>query len=161
MDVQTATVVIAGISVIIGVINSILSNRRAEEQRDLQLFMGIYGRFHEEDFRRSMLEIGSMADFNELRQDEKDDLMKDKEVTIHVAKAFCYFEGVGALISRRLIDIDLVEDLMGNHITWVWEKLKPIAYELRKMIHPKEADAVERLYNTIQEKRQHEALINT
>lgn len=33
MDVKTATVVKAGISVIIGVINSIVSSRRADQQR--------------------------------------------------------------------------------------------------------------------------------
>lgn len=56
MDVQSITVVIAGISVIVGVINPILSSRRADEQRQLtlntqqqaletrqaQLFMQIY-----------------------------------------------------------------------------------------------------------------------
>jgi len=37
MDVQTATVVIAGISVIIGVVNSILSSRRAAQNDQLML----------------------------------------------------------------------------------------------------------------------------
>ena len=37
MDVQTATVVIAGISVIIAAVNSIYSSRRAETQRALTL----------------------------------------------------------------------------------------------------------------------------
>jgi len=52
MDLQTATVVIAGISVIIGVINSILSSRRAEkndqqmlETRQAELFSNIYNRW--------------------------------------------------------------------------------------------------------------------
>jgi hypothetical protein len=56
-----------------------------------------------------------------------------------------------------LIDIDLVEDLMGDHIIWVWEKLKPGVQEMRKTIGPKEADAVEILYNAIQDKRHQEA----
>jgi hypothetical protein len=37
MDIQTVTVVIAGISVIIGVINSILSSRRASLRARLEI----------------------------------------------------------------------------------------------------------------------------
>ena len=37
MDVQTVTVVIAGISVIVGVMNSILSSRRAAENDQMML----------------------------------------------------------------------------------------------------------------------------
>ena len=63
MDLQTVTVVITGISVIIAAANSIISSRRAEEQRQLtletqqqaldtrqaQLFMQIYNRWTAKD----------------------------------------------------------------------------------------------------------------
>lgn len=115
--------------------------------------MGIYGRFHDEDFRQSISKIWDM----EWKGPEE--YAKERTLPIAISKAFCYFEGVGVLVSRHLIDIDLVEDLMGNHIVWVWEKIEPVVQELRKVINPKEADAVERLYNAIQEKRQHETVI--
>ena len=57
MDIQTITVVIAGISVVIGVINSIRSNRRADEQRQVQLLSQIYGRLQEPDFLTEFFEI--------------------------------------------------------------------------------------------------------
>ena len=60
MDVQTATVVIAGISVIIGVINSILSSRRAEkndqlmlETRQAQLFAQLHEWWRSRDAMRA------------------------------------------------------------------------------------------------------------
>jgi hypothetical protein len=56
MDLQTVTVMIAGISVIIGVINSILSSRRAEkndqmmlETRQAQLFTQIHSWWRSRD----------------------------------------------------------------------------------------------------------------
>jgi hypothetical protein len=63
MDLQTATVLITGISVIIAATNSIISSRRAAEQRQLtletqqqaletrqaQLFMQIYNRWTAKD----------------------------------------------------------------------------------------------------------------
>jgi hypothetical protein len=45
LDVQTVTVVIAGISVVIGVINSILSSRHAEQQRQVELFQQAYAQW--------------------------------------------------------------------------------------------------------------------
>ena len=63
MNVETATVLVAGIRVIIAAINSIISSRRAEEQRQLtletqqqaletrqaQLYMQIYNRWNSRD----------------------------------------------------------------------------------------------------------------
>jgi hypothetical protein len=154
-DVQTISIVIAAMSVVIGVINSMLASRRAEQQRQMQLFMGIYGRFHAEDFRRSALEILSMERMG------YDEAMKDRELQIHGSKLLSYFEGVGVLVSRNLIDIDLVEDLMGNHIVQLWEIMKPGVQEMRKRVHPKEANAVESLYNAIKNYRQQEATISS
>ena len=45
MDVQTATVVITGISIIIGIIVFILSRRQEMETRQAALFMEIYNRW--------------------------------------------------------------------------------------------------------------------
>lgn len=45
MDVQTATVVITGISIIIGIIVYILSRQHELETRQAQLFMEIYNHY--------------------------------------------------------------------------------------------------------------------
>jgi hypothetical protein len=45
MDLQTVTVLITGISVIIAAINSIISSRRANQQRQTQLFMQLYNQW--------------------------------------------------------------------------------------------------------------------
>lgn len=53
MDVQTITVVIAGIGVIIGVVNSLLSSRKADQQRQAELFMQMYERWSTPDFQKA------------------------------------------------------------------------------------------------------------
>ena len=52
MDVQTISVVIAGISVVIAVVNSIVASRRGEKQRLMQLFTNIYSHFLGRDFAK-------------------------------------------------------------------------------------------------------------
>lgn len=44
-----------------------------------------------------------------------------------------YFEGIGTLVRRRLIDPHLVDDLMGIDIIGYWKKMRPIAEGIRKM----------------------------
>jgi type II secretory pathway pseudopilin PulG len=65
MDIQPVTVVIAGISVIIVVINSVRSNRRADEQRQVQLVSQIYNRLHEKDFVTQFYEMIYQWDFRD------------------------------------------------------------------------------------------------
>lgn len=50
MDIPTVSIVIAAVSVVIGVINSIMSNRKAEEQRQMQLFTQLYDYFVDKEF---------------------------------------------------------------------------------------------------------------
>ena len=64
MDVQTISVVIAAVSVVIGVINSILSSRRAEkndeqmlETRQAQLYMQLYNRWNSLDFAKAYTQV--------------------------------------------------------------------------------------------------------
>jgi hypothetical protein len=56
MDVQTATVVITGISIIIGVILSINSRKQELETRQAQLFMQVYGQWTTPEFAKAYAE---------------------------------------------------------------------------------------------------------
>jgi hypothetical protein len=147
LDVQTATVVITGIGILIGVINSIISSRRAEEQRQMQLFMGIYDRFHADDFTKAQMDTAlwqweDMADLEKIYLTNPGEW---KQLWIQSK----YYEGIGILVDRGLFDLDLVEDLMGNTIIDFWDKFKPVFEELRRRFHPSHANQVEALYNAV------------
>ena len=43
-----------------------------------------------------------------------------------------YFEGLGTLVKRKLINPHLVDDLMGSDILIYWKKMRPVADGLRK-----------------------------
>jgi hypothetical protein len=125
-----------------------LASRRAEQQRQMQLFMGIYDRFHSDDFTQAQIDAGQLAweDVADFRQKYYiDDPSAWKQVWIQGK----YYEGIGVLIARGLFDLDLVEDLMGNTIIDYWEKFKPIYEESRRTLHPSHANQVEALYNAV------------
>ncbi len=66
-----------------------------------------------------------------------------------------YYKGVGLLVRRKLIDLNLVEELMGISIVLHWEKSGPIIKELRERLNlPQFAEWFEYLYNEMQKREQ-------
>ena len=61
-----------------------------------------------------------------------------------------FFEGLGLLVYRKLIDPSLVDDLMSAPIMAYWERTKPMFLERRKRLNsPSIAEWIEYLYNQI------------
>ena len=65
-------------------------------------------------------------------------------------RAALFFEGVGVLVKRGLIDLSLVDDLLGSMITHTWEKMGPVEVESRVCFNnPRAFEDFEYLYNEI------------
>ena len=48
-------------------------------------------------------------------------------------KILCnYFEGIGILVNRKLVDADIVHDFWGDIIKSTWEKIAPLIKDMRK-----------------------------
>ena len=43
-----------------------------------------------------------------------------------------YFEGIGILVSKKLVDADIVYNFWGDIIQSTWEKIKPLVADMRK-----------------------------
>jgi hypothetical protein len=62
-----------------------------------------------------------------------------------------FFEGIGILLKRKLIDIELVDDMFTTPIKWTWENMKDIILETRKVSNqPELFEWFEYLYNEMQ-----------
>ena len=61
-----------------------------------------------------------------------------------------FFEGMGMLVKKRLINIDYVDELLSYRIVWWWEKMKPLYERERKLMNNPELYLnTEYLYNEI------------
>ena len=69
---------------------------------------------------------------------------------------YCFFfERVGILLHRKLIDIELVDDLFSLLIKYDWEKAKPIVEGIRKEFNmPQYWEYFEYLYNEMKKRQQ-------
>ena len=156
MDVQTATVVVTGISVIIGVILSINSRKQELETRQAQLFMQVYNRWSQRDTVKAY----GVVRYKHKWTDLKDWFSKygadvDPEAYAYTMTLNTFFEGLGVLVKKDLIDIDLVEDLFSQRIIWYWEQnQQPVIGDIRKFTKdPTQYDSIEYLYNVMKQRQ--------
>jgi hypothetical protein len=142
MDVQTVTVVTAGISVIIGV--------RA------RAYMQIYNRWNSKELLHAYGQVRytyQWTDFTDSWKKYGPDVNPEAYVNIMLLRTF--FEGLGVLVKKELIDITLIEDLLSERIIWYWEKaLEPVLEDIRKLANdPTQADHVEYLYHELKHRQ--------
>ena len=158
VDVQTASIVIAAVSVVIAAVNSIVTNRRAESRRQMeqktsqvQFFLDLYNKFCEKDILTMYIEVlllwrwEDFNDFNEKYGPEKnlDEFMKWVIVTTHI-------ETMGLIAYENMVDIQFVANLLGSAIEGFWEKAEPILIEYSKQWNtPKIMPMTEYLYEQI------------
>ena len=66
-----------------------------------------------------------------------------------------FFEQIGVLLHRKLIDIGLVDDLFSSPIKSTWEKMEPLESVARKYYNsPQIGEWFEYLYNEMQKREQ-------
>jgi len=133
IDLQTLSVMIAATGVTMAAIYYIMILRNTIKTRQAQLFMRIYERFYDAEFSRHwnwVMFTWKWTDF--------DDAWKKygPETNMEAACAFItvarYYEGIGVLVKRKLIDINLVEELMSEYIIRSWDKMRPYFKEARE-----------------------------
>ena len=147
-------VVVGVVTLFIGVLDSILSNRSSIkndettlETRQAQFFMQIYDNFHETEFFEKFTNILTW------RWEDYDDFMSkygwraNPEAFHSLGSVGAFFEGIGVLVHRNLIDISLVGELMSRHIIGFWEKIEPISKEMRRTLKMPVDWYLEYLYN--------------
>jgi hypothetical protein len=68
---------------------------------------------------------------------------------------YAFFEGIGVLVKKGLIDIELVEDLFSQRIIWVWENwAQPGIDQVRTLTNDQtQWDSFEYLYHEMKHRQ--------
>ena len=131
---QTTSILVSSVGMIIALVYYTLTIRNQNRTRQAQLLMDLYESYRSQESRLQSLEIQSwrwkdMDDFwAKYGQDTDPDAWAMWE-----AKA-SFFNGVGILLKRNLIDIKLLDDLLTNTVNRHWNSMGmgPILVEWRK-----------------------------
>ena len=141
-------VLVVGVVVALLQLNDIKQTRETElETRQAALFTQMYNKFCEVEFSRNLSKIWQweFKDYEEWR-----DKYGSEEDRVLAGSVGRFFLGVGVLVDRGLVDVQLVNDLMGDAVILHWEKMRVVVYGNRERLgSPSHAIASERLYNKL------------
>ncbi len=132
IDVTSLSAIVAAISVVAAVIFAILQMRHATKTRTtgliVQLNPGLRASTNDllESSKILNLEFNSYKEYLE----KFGDPMSEKAL-ITLAS---YYDGLGFLLCKQLIDMEIIEYIGRHAIANIWEKLKPIILGMRKDI---------------------------
>jgi hypothetical protein len=155
MTLQTMGILLTAITVSIAAIYYTMTLRYTRRNQDLQLetrqaqlFMQIYNTITEERFNRMFYEVQDYQwkDYDEYVEKYQENI----EPRSKLSALANYFEGVGVLVKRGLIDVSFVDDLMSGGTILFWEKFEDVNKEMRKRNNwPQMVENVEYLYERV------------
>jgi hypothetical protein len=151
VDVQTVSIVVATASVVVGVIFAVLQLRDFVKTRQTDLIMRLYSRFGSERFQRTEEKVWKGLSEEALNfHDYVEKYGLAEWVTVGT-----FFEGVGILLYRKLIDIRLADDLFTAPVNMAWDPMKNSTIEARKEYgQPTIFEWFEYLYNELMKREQ-------
>jgi hypothetical protein len=158
VDYTALSIVLTGIGIIGAIVYYTLTLRNATKTRQAQLFMQIYNRFNTREFVEQMnylrfkWSIPQLDDVSEFMTSEE--YQEDYNI---VASTVYFFEGVGVLVNKGLIDVELVDDLMSGPLTHIWERMLPLTDSIRGVLGSPAGEWYEFLYDKVKpiRERQH------
>jgi hypothetical protein len=133
VDLQTVSVVLTGISVSLAAVYYAMTLRRQQETRNAQVFIQLYQKAMDQGYLRSLTEavwLQKDEGFDEWW--EKHGPESDIEFFVRWWSGLVFYESVGILVKKRMIDPAIVDDLISGPILLTWEKYEPIIMGIRE-----------------------------
>jgi hypothetical protein len=155
VDIQTVSIAIASAGVFVAAIYYVLQIRHQSRMRQTDLVVRLYSAFSGKELQEAYFEV------RQLEFVDYDDFMKKYRMPsksiLPLWQVCKFFDGVGVLLHRKLVDIGLVDELFHTEATLLWEKVKPIAEGRRKELNqPTIYQPFEYLYNEMKKREQQE-----
>ncbi|MDH5448456.1 MAG: hypothetical protein OEY24_07350 [Candidatus Bathyarchaeota archaeon] len=146
LNIASISAVVAGAGVIVGVVFVILELRNLVITRQTDLVIRLYSAFGSRELQGAWEKVKT-------REYKNFNTYKKKYGLLETNEAGWFFEGLRVLHNRELIDIDLVDDLFSSPVKRAWERIKPIAEEMRRETQrPQIWEWFEYLYNEMKKK---------
>ncbi len=133
VSLQTVLTYLTLISIPVGVfyhimtLNNTRKNQKLQlETRQAQLYMGLINTLRSPEFRRQwhIAESATWKDHDDFT--EKYGPGKNPEVLAATTSVFAFFDSVGTLVKKKLIDVDLVDGLLAISLIVTWKRYESI-----------------------------------
>jgi hypothetical protein len=147
-EVQTVSIVVASASVVLAAIYYIFQVRHQTKLRQTDLVMRLYSTFGSKEFQDAWTRIESSV-FKNYYEYVK------KYGSGDYVQCATFFEGIGVLLQRKLIDVNLIDALFGVPLKYMYGIMKPIIEGNKEQFHePRVFEYFEYLYNEMKKREQ-------
>lgn len=158
LDIPSISAIVAAAGVLIGVVLAVLQLRDFVKDRhtDLAIRMNPWLNVSGTELTDAMYKVWSLEyeDYDDFVQ-KYGSPISDKPEQKALHRVLNYFEGIGMLLKRNLMDTDFAWDLFGSSYFLAWEKVKPVVEGIRKQSGVADASSFfEYLYNEMKKKEQ-------
>ena len=126
MDIPTISAVVVAAGVFIGLVFTLLELRHLARTRKTDVIMRIYDRFSSKEMVEAISSIG------QLRYQSGKPL--PFENMTGVVQVSTLFEGLGVLLEKGLIEMELVDSLFGPSLDTLWEPIRPFIIKARESL---------------------------
>jgi len=158
VDVQTISIAIASAGVFAAAIYYILQLRHQSKLRQTDLVMRLYSTWQSKEFSEAALKVWNLEfkDYNDFVK-KYGPWYSETEVYTAFRMVCNFFDGIGILLIRKLVDIEMVARLFTLSTKTTWEKVKPLVEGSRRHVYgPLVFEDFEYLYNEMKKREQHQ-----
>jgi hypothetical protein len=156
LDTPSISAIVVAAGVLVGVVYYMLDLRNQTKIRQTDLIMRLQSDWRGRELRESYAAVMKMK-FRDYDEFNKKYPLWDDQGTPEIRALIevgSFFDGIGILLHRKLIDIEMVDELFSFYIKAAWEKLKPGIEGRRKELDPTLRRWFEYLYNEMQKREQ-------
>jgi hypothetical protein len=139
VEITEISAVVAAAGVLVGVVYYILDMRNQARIRKTDLLMRLYSTFASNEFMDAFWKVMSLQvkDYQDYVKQYGSLLETDNPMTRAFFTIVSYYELVGVLLYRKLVDLVTVYDVWGSsNPIMLYEKIKPVALGIRREIEP-------------------------
>ena len=131
VDIQTVSIMLACAGVVAGIIYYVFQVRHQTKLRQTDLIMRLHSQACSKEFVEAYQKVSSMQfnDYNDFVEKYGSLYAEGPEQTAIIMCAM-FMEGIGVLLHRKLVDIEVIEELFP--IESGWRKLAPVLVGTRK-----------------------------
>jgi hypothetical protein len=126
VDIPTVSAIVVAAGVLVGLFFTLLELRHLAKTRKTDVIMRIYDRFGSKEMVEGINSIG-------LLKSKSPELPPPERLT-GITQVAILFEGLGVLLEKGLIEIELVNSLFGPSLDTLWDPIRPFIYKTRESL---------------------------
>lgn len=153
VDIQTISIAVASSSVTVAAIYYVWQIRHQTRIRQTDLVMRLYSTYYSKEFSEALTRFLT-ADFKNYDDfvEKYGPIPSENPVQIAFQMVGTFFEGIGELLHKKLIDVEIVEDIFAVEVYWT--KVEPLMKDIRKQFAPGLWEWFEYLHNEVKKRKQ-------